>query len=310
MTTAQATASPSPMSTTSAASSVYVAPKKGVNWRAIGRHTVLILMCLWVLLPLAWVLLLSFKTLQDGANNWIWPKNGFISPILTNYEYVLNNPRKVGPVMTLFKNSVMVTLLTVVAATVTAVFAGYALVHLKTPAARILTALLVASMFFPTQVTAIIGIFNIQKNLGLINETWSLMLPYTALSVAISIFIMRGVFQTVPKDLIDSAKIDGASSLRTLFGIVFPLVKNGVVVVIIVNFVAAWGEFLLAMTLMNDLDKRTLPVFLGSAGAGVGGLLWPRMGALYIVSILPALITFAIAQRWYMKGLQEGALKT
>jgi ABC-type glycerol-3-phosphate transport system permease component len=165
-------------------------------------------------------------------------------------------------------------------------------------------------MFFPTQVTAIIGIFNIQKRLGLINETWSLMLPYTALSVAISIFIMRGVFQTVPKDLTDSAKIDGANSIRTLLGIVLPLVRNGIVVVIIVNFVAAWGEYLLALTLMNDQDKRTLPVFLGSASGGVGGLLWPRMAALYILAILPALITFAIAQRWYMKGLQEGALKT
>lgn len=306
MTTAQAT-----VATTSsqARTDVYVAPKKGPNWKSYGRHLFLIVMCLWVLLPLLWVVLLSFKSLQDGSQRYIWP-NSFVDPLTTNYEFVLTKPRVVGPVWVNFKNSVLVTSLTVVAATVTSVLAGYALVHLKTPGARIVTALLVASMFFPTQVTAIIGIFNIQKRLGLINETWSLMLPYTALSVAISIFIMRGVFQTVPKDLTDSAKIDGATSIRTLLGIVFPLVKNGVVVVIIVNFVAAWGEYLLALTLMNDASKRTLPVFLGSASAGVGGLLWPRMAALYILAILPALITFAIAQRWYMKGLQEGALKT
>ncbi|MCO5220864.1 MAG: carbohydrate ABC transporter permease [Thermomicrobiales bacterium] len=285
-------------------------PRRGFNWKAAGRHLFLVIMCLWVILPLLWVVLLSFKTLQDGAHNWIWPRNGFIHPFLTHYDYVLNNPRKVGPIWTLFKNSVLVTMLTVVAATVMSVLAGYALVHLRTPGSRILTALLVASMFFPTQVTAIVGIFSIQRRLGLINQTWSLMLPYTALSVAISIFIMRGVFQTVPKDLIDSAKIDGANSLRTLGGIVLPLVRNGIVVVIIVNFVAAWGEYLLALTLMNDLDKRTLPVFLGSASGGVGGLLWPRMAALYIIAIIPALITFAVAQRWYMKGLQEGALKT
>lgn len=291
-------------------SGVYHAPRKGFEWKAAGRHFFLIVMCLWVILPLLWVVLLSFKTLQDGSHNWIWPRNGFISPILTHYEYVLDNPRKVGPIWTLFRNSVMVTTLTVIAATVTSVLAGYALVHLRTPAARILTAILVASMFFPTQVTAIVGIFAIQKRLGFINETWTLMFPYTAFSVALSIFIMRGVFQTVPKDLTDSAKIDGASSARTLAGIVLPLVRNGVVVVIIVNFVAAWGEYVLALTLMNDLDKRTLPVFLGSASGGVGGLLWPRMAALYIIAIIPALVTFAVAQRWYMKGLQEGALKT
>lgn len=309
MSTAQPAIQPVSTSASLATSEVYHAPKKGFNWKAAGRHLFLIVMCLWVILPLLWVILLSFKTLQDGTHNWIWPRNGFIKPLFTHYHYVLNNPRKVGPIWTLFRNSVMVTTLTVIAATVMSVLAGYALVHLRTPGARILTTLLVASMFFPTQVTAIVGIFSIQKRLGLINQTWSLMLPYTAFSVAISIFIMRGVFQTVPKDLTDSAKIDGANSLRTLVGIVLPLVRNGIVVVIIVNFVAAWGEYLLALTLMNDLTKKTLPVFLGSASGGVGGLLWPRMAALYIIAIIPALLTFAIAQRWYMKGLQEGALK-
>ncbi len=309
MSTAQPAIPAPPHSASVSTAGVYHAPKKGFEWKAAGRHAVLIILCLWVLLPLIWIVLLSFKTLQDGSHNWIWPKNGFVDPIMTNYDYVLKNPRKVGPVWTLFRNSVMVTTLTVIAATVMSVLAGYALVHLRTPGARILTALLVASMFFPTQVTAIVGIFSIQKRLGLINQTWSLMLPYTALSVAISIFIMSGVFQTVPKDLIDSAKIDGANSLRTLGGIVLPLVRNGVVVVIIVNFVAAWGEYLLALTLMNDLSKRTLPVFLGTASGGVGGLIWPRMAALYIIAILPALITFSIAQKWFMKGLQEGALK-
>ena len=203
----------------------------------------------------------------------------------------------------------LVTALTVVASTITAVLAGYALVHLKTPFRAVVTGLLVASLFFPTRVTALLGIYNIQNQLGLINVTWSLMLPYTALAVAISVFIMRGVFETVPRELVDSARVDGANSLRILAGIMLPLVRNGIVVVIIVNFVAAWGEYLLALTLMNDADKRTLPVFIANSSGGVGAFLWPRIAALYIIAILPALITFAIAQRWFMKGLQEGALK-
>lgn len=309
MQAAQSTMTGSALSSVENLPAVRSGGRKQLPWKAAARHLVLILLCLWVLLPLLWVVLLSFKTLQDGAHNWIWPRNGFVDPLLTHYKFVLNNPRKVGPVWTLFRNSVMVTMLTVLAATVMSVLAGYALVHLRTPGARILLGILVASMFFPTQVTAIVGIFSIQKRLGLINQTWSLMLPYTALSVAISIFIMRSIFQGVPKDLTDSARIDGASSLRTLLGVVLPLVLNGVVVVIIVNLVAAWGEYLLALTLMNDLTKKTLPVFLGQASGGIGALSWPRVAALYIVAILPALIAFAIAQRWYMKGIQEGALK-
>jgi ABC-type glycerol-3-phosphate transport system permease component len=280
-------------------------PKRRIKWGTIGRHVVLVTLCLWVLLPLAWVLLLSVKSLPDGTQRYLWPQN-FADPLYAHYLFVIE---KAQAAIVSFKNSVLVTLLTVAASTITAVLAGYALVHLKTPFRAIVTAFLVASLFFPTRVTALLGIYNIQDQLGLINETWSLMLPYTALTVAISVFIMRGVFETVPKELVDSARIDGANSLRILAGIMLPLVRNGIVVVIIVNFVAAWGEYLLALTLMNDADKRTLPVFIANSSGGVGAFLWPRIAALYIIAILPALITFGIAQRWFMKGLQEGALK-
>jgi ABC-type glycerol-3-phosphate transport system permease component len=280
-------------------------PTRRIKWGTIGRHAFLIILCLWVILPIAWVLLLSIKSLPDGTQRYLWPHN-FADPIYAHYKFVID---KSQAAVVSFKNSLLVTSLTVLASTITAVLAGYALVHLKTPLRGVVTAFLVASLFFPTRVTALLGIYNVQDRLGLINETWSLMLPYTALTVAISVFIMRGIFETVPKELVDSARIDGANSLRILGGIMLPLVRNGIVVVIIVNFVAAWGEYLLALTLMNDADKRTLPVFIANSSGGVGAFLWPRIAALYIIAILPALITFAIAQRWFMKGLQEGALK-
>jgi ABC-type glycerol-3-phosphate transport system permease component len=192
---------------------------------------------------------------------------------------------------------------------VLSVLAGYALVHLRTPGQKIIIALLVASTFFPTRVTALVGIYTVQSELGLINETWGLILPYTALSAAISVFIMRGVFETIPKEIVDSSRIDGASSFRTLTSIMLPLIRNGVVVVVIVNFVAAWGEYLLAATLMFSAGNKTLPVFIAQAGGGLGAWFWPRLSALYILAIAPGLIVFALTQRWYMKGLQEGALK-
>ncbi|MDQ3044499.1 MAG: ABC transporter permease subunit, partial [Chloroflexota bacterium] len=115
---------------------------------------------------------------------------------------------------------------------------------------------------------------------------------------------------TIPKDLPDAARIDGAGPVRMLFGIMLPLVSNGIVVVIIVNFVTAWGEYLLAATLMYDEDTRTLPVVLAKASGGMGAWVWPRLAAVYVMAITPGLLAFGIAQRWYMKGLQEGALKT
>ena len=280
-------------------------PRRGIRWGLLARHAVLLFFSLSIILPLLWVVIRSFVSLPDGTQNEILPQN-WVSPLFDHYRWVLE---KRPDVRTNFWNSVLVACLTVVATTVTAVLGGYALVHLATPFKRIITGALVASLFFPTRVTAITGIFEIQDRLGFINKTWTLVFPYTALNVAICVFIMRGVFEGVSPEIIQAAHIDGASSFRTLMGIVLPIIKNGVVVVIIVSFVAAWGEYLLALTLMNDADERTLPVFIGSVSGGVGGLLWPRIAALYIMAILPGLVVFAIAQRWYTKGLQEGALK-
>ena len=139
-------------------------------------------------------------------------------------------------------NSVIVTTATMLITSFVAVLAGYALVHLRTPGRRLVLAMLVASMFLPTRVTCIISIYQIQNDLGLINSTWGLILPYVTLTLAVSVFIMRGVFETIPHELPESARIDGASSLTILTRIMLPLVRNGIVVVLIMNFVAAWGE--------------------------------------------------------------------
>src|SRR5215212_9118005 len=117
-------------------------PTRRIKWGTIGRHVFLIVLCLWVLLPLVWVLLLSVKSLPDGTQRYIWPEN-FADPLYAHYRFVIE---KATAAVISFKNSVLVTALTVVASTVTAVLAGYALVHLKTPFKAIFTALLVASL--------------------------------------------------------------------------------------------------------------------------------------------------------------------
>jgi ABC-type glycerol-3-phosphate transport system permease component len=302
VTEATRTTQPRPAQRSAAAIAAEWQPKRHYPIGTIVRHVVLAFFALLILFPIAWVIILSVKSLPDAYQNEIWPKQFNFG----HYKYAWN---RVPTLRTNYLNSVGVTLGTVVTTTVAAVLAGYALVHMKTPGKNIVVGLLVASMFFPTRVTAFIGIYKMQDSLGLINNTWGLIFPYTALSLAISVFIMRGVFETVPRDLNDAARIDGAGPLRLLLTIMLPIVRNGIVVCIIVNFVAAWGEYLLASRLMNEQSHWTLPVVLASAGAGMGAWVWPRLAAVYIMAILPGLIAFAIAQRWYMKGLQEGALK-
>ena len=277
--------------------------RRGPSLGAILRNLTLLVFCAIILFPIAWVLLLSVKSLPDAYQNEIWPK-------VFDFSHYAFSLQRIPTLPTNFLNSVAVTAGTVILTTIAAILAGYALVHLRTPGRVVILALLVASLFFPTRVTALIAIWDIQRRLGLINVTWGLILPYAALSVAISVFIMRGMFETIPRDLPDAARIDGAGPVRMLLGIMLPLVSNGIVVVIIVNFVAAWGEYLLAVSLMNDQSARTLPVVLATASGGMGAWAWPRLAAVYVMAITPGLIAFSIAQRWYMKGLQEGALKT
>jgi ABC-type glycerol-3-phosphate transport system permease component len=273
-------------------------PRRGT----VLRHVVLAVFAFIVLFPILWVLLLSIKSLPDAYQNELWPKAFDFSHYLYSLQKIPTLPRN-------FFNSVLVTTSTVIITTICAVLAGYALVHLRTPGRALILGVLVASMFFPTRVTAIIAIWEIQRELGLINVTWGLIFPYVTLSLALSVFIMRGLFETVPRELADAARIDGAGPLRMLLGVMLPLVSNGIVVVVIVNFVTAWGEYLLANTLMNDQSARTLPVVLASASGGMGAWAWPRIAAVYVMAITPGLLAFAFTQRWYMKGLQEGALK-
>jgi ABC-type glycerol-3-phosphate transport system permease component len=297
----QSTASPGGTISKEALAQAYRPKRKFPFWQVV-KHLILILFCFVILFPLAWVLLLSVKTIPDANMPNIWPATFEWG----HYSYAWN---KIPTLRQNYANSILVTLSTVILTSACAVLAGYALVFLRAPGKAIVTSLLVASLFFPTRVTAFIGIWQVQREFGLINKSWGLIFPYTALGIAISVFVMRGVFQTVPKDLPDSAKIDGAGSFRTLVSILLPLVRNGIVVVIIINFVIAWGEYLLASRLMNEQANWTMPVVLASASGGQGAWAMPRLAAVYIMAIAPGLIFFAIAQRWYMKGLQEGALK-
>lgn len=273
-----------------------------INWGSVLRHVVLAIFALIIILPLVWVLLLSVKSLPDAYQNEIWPKTFDWSHYGFSLQRIPSLPQN-------YMNSIIVTLGTVVITTVCAVLAGYAMVFLEAPGIPLLFGLLVASMFFPTRVTAVIAIFETQKDLGLLNVPAGLIFPYVTLSLALSVFVMRGMFQTVPREIYDAARIDGAGRIRMLLGILLPMVKNGIVVVIIVNFVTAWGEYLLAKTLNTNQSAQTMPVVLSTATGGMGAWVWPRLAAVYIMAITPGLLAFGFAQRWYMKGLQEGALK-
>ena len=272
------------------------------KWGVIARHVVINFFVLVILLPLAWVLLLSFKSIPDAYTGKLLPE----VYDFTHYAYVID---KIETLPRNLFNSIYVTMATVLLTCICAVLGGYALVHLRLPGQKIVVFLLIASLYFPVRVVSLISIFEIQRTLGLINTTTGLIFPYVTLNLAISILIMRSIFEQIPHELFDAAQIDGSGSWRTLWVVGIPLITNGLVVIIIVNFVTAWGEYLLAATLTDDQSVRTLPVVLASAHGGMGQWAWPRIASVYVIAITPGIVAFAFAQRLFFKGLMEGALK-
>ena len=245
---------------------------------------------------------MSFKTLPDAMRGDFWPRHFDF----THYSYVFERIKTLP--YNLF-NSVYVTAATVFLTTTFAVMAGYALVHLRPRGAGLVVTALLVSLYFPVRVVSLISIYETQNFLGLINKTPGLILPYVTLNLAISILIMRSMFELVPHELIEAARIDGAGPWRTLWLVGLPMVRNGLVVVFIVNFVTAWGEYLLCITLIDDEAARTMPVVLAAAQSGQGQWSWPNIAAVYVIVVAPGLIAFTFAQKLFFKGLMEGALK-
>jgi len=272
------------------------------NRSAIVRHGVINFFMVIILLPLAWVLMMSIKSLPDAMRGDFWPRKFDF----THYSFVFERIATLP--VNLFK-SIYVTTGSVLITTVCAVLAGYALVHLRPRGAGVVVTALLVSLYFPVRVVSIISIYETQYWLGLINNTPGLILPYITLQLAISILIMRSMFQLVPHELIESAKIDGAGPLRTLWTIGLPMVRNGLVVIFIVNFVTAWGEYLLCLTLIDDQARRTMPVVLAAAQGGQGYWAWPNLAAVYVIVVAPGILAFSFAQKLFFKGLMEGALK-
>jgi ABC-type glycerol-3-phosphate transport system permease component len=269
---------------------------------SIFRHGIINFFMIIILAPLAWVFMMSIKSRPDSMRGDFWPRKFDF----THYKYVFE---RIDTFPINLFNSIYVTTATVLITTFCAVLAGYALVHMRPRGGGIVVAALLISLYFPTRVVSIISVYEIQNFLGLINVTSGLILPYITLNLAISILIMRSVFQLVPHEVFEAAKVDGAGPWRSLWEIGLPMVRNGLVVVFIVNFVTAWGEFLLCTTLTNDQVARTMPVVLAGAQGGLGQWSWPALAAVYVIVVTPGVVAFTFAQKLFFKGLMEGVAK-
>lgn len=262
--------------------------------------TVLIVGALGMLLPFVYMLSTSFRpggTAIDLPPVWLPPPNA------ENYVAALTGP---VPLLRNMANSLFVAVAVTLGQLIICPLAGYAFARLRFRGRGPLFAILLTSLMVPIQVT-IVPLFLLMSRFDLINNPWSLILP--SLSGALGIFLLRQFFASLPEELFDAARVDGANALRTYVFIALPLVKPALTTLAIVTFLASWNAYFAPIIFLSNLQATTLPpalvVMLGPYRSGDIG----QVMAATAIAIVPCLIAFLIGQRWIVESLSRSGLK-
>jgi multiple sugar transport system permease protein len=251
--------------------------------------------------PAVWILFTSLKTETElmGYPITYLPQ----APTLANYVQAFTEQ----PLLRFLWNSFVVASLSTLLCVLVSALAAYALTRLRMPKGNLIMAALMAVAMFPL-ISLMVPLFKMMRELGLLNTYLALILPYAVLSMPVCTLVLASFFQDIEPDLEAAAMIDGCSRLGALFRVVVPLSAPGVFTAAILAFVNAWDEFLLALTMMNRLNMRTLSVGI-TLYQGEFAFPWPLISAALIVAIVPISILIAVFQERVVGGLTAGGIK-
>jgi len=265
-----------------------------------GIYLALTVMVLQTIYPLLWVLFGSLKTKPELINNVWGPPSELV---FQNYA----DAWRIAGIGSRIVNSISITAAALLVLVAVATPCAYALARLKFRGRGAILAVTVASMLVPPQVMAI-PLFLVARDLGLINNRLGLAIIYAATSMPLSIFILRSFFLTLPADLEDAARVDGASRLAILTRIMLPLVKPGVALVVIFAFIEIWNDFFLAFLLLRKPELQTIPLGLVAFFQQYDSL-WNLYFATLMITTAPVILIFLLMQRQFIAGLTAGAVK-
>jgi multiple sugar transport system permease protein len=269
------------------------------------RVVTIVVLALFVLVPL-WVMVTSsVKPLGDIQNQFTWwPTTITFAPWSQIWSTI--------PLASYFLNSVIVSISASVISVIIAIFASYGVSRWRFRGRNTFSTAILSTQMFPG-VLFLLPLFlifnNIHSSLGitLIGTYWGLILTYLTFTLPFSIWMLTGYFDNIPKELDEAAKVDGASALGTLFRVVLPVARPGVVAVLVYAFMTAWGELLFASVLTSTTTK-TLAIGLGEYSSEVN-VYWNQIMAASIVVSIPVVVGFLLLQRNFVAGLSAGAVK-
>ena len=251
-------------------------------------------------LPFIFMVLNSFKEKFE-----MLVKGVFALPdafYIENYKEVLT-----GGFTTYFMNSVIVLAVSLTLLLFIAACASYPLARFKFKLSGTIYAAIVACMSIPVHIT-LIPAFKMAKSTGLYDSIWALIGPYVAFAVPISVFILTSFMKEIPREIEESAEIDGCGKIKMFFAMILPLAKPGLATLAIYNGVNMWNEFSFAYTLTQSSANRTLPLAIWEF-QGQYSMNTPMIMAVLTLSLLPMIILFIIFQDKLVKGMTAGAVK-
>jgi arabinogalactan oligomer/maltooligosaccharide transport system permease protein len=267
---------------------------------SIALHATLLFATFIALFPVVWVLLSSFKPAYAIRSSEI---TLFKDPTLENYKHVLFDTSFPN----WFLNSLVVAAFTMVIGISMSASAGYALSRFNFPGKRGLMWVFLLTQMFPVAIL-IVPIYTIMANLGLINTKASLVIAYCTVAVPFCAWMMRGYFDTIPRELDEAAALDGLGPFGTFYKVILPLARPGLAVTAFYTFLTAWGEVAYAIAFLQTENKLTL-------GAGLQQFVpqfnaqWESLTAAAVLVTIPAGIVFFFAQKHLVAGLTAGGTK-
>src|SRR5918999_5070062 len=264
-------------------------------WFVVGA---IVIFCLF---PFYWLINISLKTGPDLASADLIPP----SPTLDNYQAIFENDDFVRALL----NSAIVSLITTVLALVVGSFCAYALARLKLKRKFLILAVVLSISTFP-QIAIAAPIFKLWRDVGLYDTIPGLVIPYLTFALPLTIYILTSFFKEIPKDLEEAALVDGATNFEAFRKVVVPLAAPGLATAGILTFIAAWNEFLLAITLTSSTDARTVPAAIAFFTGSVQ--FEQPLGTISAASVtisIPLIVMVLLFQKRIVAGLTAGAVK-
>ncbi|MGC8544909.1 carbohydrate ABC transporter permease [Athalassotoga sp.] len=275
--------------------------KQRRNVHVVVKEVTLIIITIIMLLPILLSITMSFETPSEV---FTYPPRIFPNTFyLGNYVNAFNSI-KLGRLLI---NTLIMSVIIVAGKTVFGILAGYAFANFKFKGSALLFALLFVTIFMPAEMIMIVPLYKLMVNFHWVNTYWALTVPFIA--SATSVFLMRQYFLTIPKELEDAARIDGASSMGYLIRILIPLSKTMIGSVIVINFVYAWNFYLWPLVVINSNSMQTAQIGLQMLMTTGATRNWGIITAGTIIVLAPVLILFFAVQNLFVQGIVTTGLK-